>query len=277
MRSLRTCMFSDVASSLWLVVSGYLLVLVTQYAVSTAPVGAPETIELFHPEMPPVQARSPANKKEAVTVIHLSTDDAYLAMFSQELLASNKKVRTIEVRKIEHEDFIDYEIEFLELSEEIDEDEEDAVNISLSETGERFNDTIVDMLSSSYVNNSNIDEKSSSKSPSSSSTLSEQSKEMNLMTFVDLLRRARIRHQSKISSDKRRRRRIKLKRDPVKNIPTDTNDSSNQIDTSHDLKREQNSYRYWFQKILTPIHYFNLTWNLTISSLKRFVKIKYYK
>jgi len=228
-------------------ICGYLLVLVAQCAVNTAPVGAPETIELFHPEMPPAPARSPANKKEAVPVIHLNADengkasvDAYLKMFPQELLTSNKKVRPIDVRKIEHEDFIDYEIEFVELSEEFDEDEEEAVKLILSETGEHLDDTIKDMLSSSYVNNS--DDQTSIKSSNSSSELSEESKEMNLVTFVDLLRRARIRHQSKISSDKRRRRRIKLKRDPVRNIPTDTNDSSNQIDTSQHLKREQNSY-----------------------------------
>ena len=86
---------------------------------------------------------------------------------------------------------------------------------------------------------------------SSSSKLSDHSEEMNLVSFVDLLRRARIRHQSKLASDKRRRRRIKLKRDPVVSISSDTNDSSNQVDTSHDLKRERNSYRYCFQMIIT--------------------------
>ena len=153
----------------------------------------------------------------------------------------------------------------MELSEEFDEDEEEAVKLILSETGEHLDDTIKDMLSSSYVNNS--DDQTSIKSSNSSSELSEESKEMNLVTFVDLLRRARIRHQSKISSDKRRRRRIKLKRDPVRNIPTDTNDSSNQIDTSQHLKREQNSYRFWFQNILAPLHYLSLPhFNLEFNS-----------
>lgn len=230
-------------------ICGYLLVLVAQYAVSTAPVGAPETIELFHPQMPHAPARSPAIENEAVPVIHLNTDengkasvDAYLKMFPQELLSSNKKVRPIDVRKIEHEDFIDYEIEFLELSEEIDEDGENGENIILSESSGRFNDTIIKMLSSSYMNNAKDEDKIPLKSSSSSSILSDHSEEMNLVSFVDLLRRARIRHQSKLASDKRRRRRIKLKRDPVVSIPSDTNDSSNQVDTSHDLKRERNSY-----------------------------------
>jgi len=224
---------------------GYLLVLVAQYAASAAPLGAPESIELFHPEMPRAPPSS-HSETEAVPVIHLSTDengkasvDAYLNMFPQELLSSNKKVKPIDVRKIEHEDFIDYEIEFLELSEEIDDDENNKI---LSETGDNFNKTLRDMLSPMYMNVSSKEKSNQSKASNSSTKLSEDSKEMNLVTFVDLLRRARIRHQSKISNDKRRRRRIKLKRDPVMNIPTDTNDSSNQIDMSHELKQDHTSH-----------------------------------
>jgi len=235
-------------------ICGYLLVLVAQYAASAAPVGAPESIELLHPKMPPAPAPShifnfpPAHSRartEAVPVIHLSTDengkasvDAYLNMFPQELLASNKKVRPIDVRKIEHEDFIDYEIEFLELSEEMDDNENDKV---LSETGEK---TLREMLSPMYMDVSSHEKINESKASNSSTKLSDDSKEMNLVTFVDLLRRARIKHQSKISNDKRRRRRIKLKRDPVPtvNIPTDTNDSSNQIDMSHELKQDHTSH-----------------------------------
>ena len=171
--------------------------------------------------------------------------DAYLNMFPQELLASNKKVRPIDVRKIEHEDFIDYEIEFLELSEETDDNENDKV---LSETGEK---TLRAMLSPMYMDVSSHEKINESKASNSSTKLSDDSKEMNLVTFVDLLRRARIKHQSKISNDKRRRRRIKLKRDPVPavNIPTDTNDSSNQIDMSHELKQDHTSHRYLVQDI----------------------------
>jgi hypothetical protein len=174
-------------------ICGYLLVLVAQYGVSTAPVGAPETIELFHPEMPHAPARSPAIENEAVPVIHLNTDengkasvDAYLKMFPQELLSSNKKVRPIDIRKIEHEDFIDYEIEFLELSEEIDEDGENGANIILSESGGDFIDTIVEMLSSIYMNNAKDEDKIPLKSSSKSSELSDHSEEMNLVTIVDL-------------------------------------------------------------------------------------------
>ena len=119
-------------------------------------------------------------------------------------------------------DFIDYVIEFLGLSEEIDEDGDDGANIILSESGGDFIDTIVEMLSSIYMNNAKDEDKIPLKSSSKSSKLSDHSEEMNLVTFVDLLRRARIRHQSKLSSDKQIRRRIKLKRVPVISIPKDT-------------------------------------------------------
>ena len=36
----------------------------------------------------------------------------------QDLIQSKQKVLPIDIRRIEHEDFIDYEIEFVELSEE---------------------------------------------------------------------------------------------------------------------------------------------------------------
>ena len=39
------------------------------------------------------------------------------------IAASNKRIKPIDVRKIEHEDFIDYEIEFVELSQDDSVDE----------------------------------------------------------------------------------------------------------------------------------------------------------
>ena len=164
-------------------------------------------------------------------------------------MAANKKVRPIDVRKIEHEDFIDYEIEFLELSQEIDYDEN---HKNLSETGdERLRDTISPM----YKDNSNIKINGQLKTTNSSTKLSGDMKEKNLVTFYDLLRQVRIQHQSKISNNKQRRRRMKLKRDPVHvlNVPADTNDLSNHIDMSHKMKQEHNSHRYLVQDILHMI------------------------
>ena len=67
----------------------------------------------------------------AVPVIHLPAEetdddiekvaaDAILSMFPQDLLENNKKVRPVDVKIIEHEGYIDYEIEFIELAEYYD-------------------------------------------------------------------------------------------------------------------------------------------------------------
>ena len=64
----------------------------------------------------------------AVPVIHLPAEetdddiekvaaDAILSMFPQDLLENNKKVRPVDVKIIEHDGYIDYEIEFIELAE----------------------------------------------------------------------------------------------------------------------------------------------------------------
>ena len=41
-------------------------------------------------------------------------------MFPQDLLENNKKVRPVDVKIIEHDGYIDYEIEFIELAEYYD-------------------------------------------------------------------------------------------------------------------------------------------------------------
>ena len=67
----------------------------------------------------------------AVPVIHLPAEetdddiekvaaDAILSMFPQDLLENNKKVRPVDVKIIEHDGYIDYEIEFIELAEYYD-------------------------------------------------------------------------------------------------------------------------------------------------------------
>ena len=83
---------------------------------------------------------------------------------------------------------------------------------------------------------------------------------MNLVNFVDLFRRARTKQRSRgrqetgpdRSSDIRRRRRIKIKKDPGARSRGDhsreINGSRNQIDTSEQSKREQNNLRSWVSK-----------------------------
>ena len=99
---------------------------VAQAGLPFPALGAPRTFDLFYPELPTFSSR--AEISTAVPVIHLhesqqvehlkeESADAYLDMFPQDLLDSNKKIRPIGVRIIEHDGFIDYEIEFVELSD----------------------------------------------------------------------------------------------------------------------------------------------------------------
>ena len=111
-------------------------------------------------------------------------------MFPQDLLDSNKKIKPIDVRIIEHDDFIDYEIEFVELSEE--------------QFNEYESDTTVD----------EGDDKSSVSKPKSDLTKVEAttqriattvpistSTKVTAATFVDLLRRARRKHRKRVSQE----------------------------------------------------------------------------
>ena len=76
--------------------------------------------------------------------------------------------------------------------------------------------------------------------------------EVNLVNFVDLFRRARTKQRSRQNigadrSDIRRRRRIKIKKDPGARA-REINSARNQIDTSEQSKREQNNFRSWVSK-----------------------------
>ena len=81
--------------------------------------------------------------------------------------------------------------------------------------------------------------------------------EVNLVNFVDLFRRARTKQRSRgrgeagaDRSDIRRRRRIKIKKDPGARAQhsREINSARNQIDTSEQSKREQNNFRSWVSK-----------------------------
>merc|ERR1712038_41136 len=83
------------------------------------------SFSLFHPSLP-TRAPPAAEQSDTVPVIHLPASggdirkvsaEHYLDLFPADLLSSNTKVRPVDVKIIEHEDFIDYEVEFLELPE----------------------------------------------------------------------------------------------------------------------------------------------------------------
>ena len=116
----------------------------------------------------------------------------------------------MDVRRIEHEDFIDYEIEFVELNNDEADTEEFIFDI------EDFSNNSRDK-----VQNDNEDS---------------ESEEVNLVSFVDV-NTVRSKQRAR-GGDIRRRRRIKLKRDPVRNV---INDAGNQI-TEH--KPDKNNFRY---------------------------------
>jgi len=97
--------------------------------------GAQRDFDLFYPELEETTATTPTTVEEetsyAVPVIHLPAEetdddiekvaaDAILSMFPQDLLENNKKVRPVDVKIIEHDGYIDYEIEFIELAEYYD-------------------------------------------------------------------------------------------------------------------------------------------------------------
>ena len=76
--------------------------------------------------------------------------DALLDMFPQDLLENNKKVRPVDVKIIEHDGYIDYEIEFVEIpdyyeyyDEETFETKLDASSTTEKPTPEK---TFVDLL-----------------------------------------------------------------------------------------------------------------------------------
>eukprot|EP00092_Neocalanus_flemingeri_P029949 GFUD01032515.1.p1 GENE.GFUD01032515.1~~GFUD01032515.1.p1 ORF type:complete len:747 (+),score=181.64 GFUD01032515.1:287-2242(+) len=118
--------------------------------------------------------------------------DAYLDMFPQDLLDSNKRVRPIDVRIIEHDGFIDYEIEFVELSDEYDSD-------SVIDTG-HDNKEASDKLQTDSTNVKVTTQKIATTVPVSTTT------GVTAVTFVDLLRRARRKHRQNVSQEEQKNR-----------------------------------------------------------------------
>jgi len=174
---------------------------VAQGGLNIPSLGAPRTFDLFYPELPTYKSEKEIST--AVPVIHLGEShqvenlertaaDAYLDMFPQDLfdmfpqdlLDSNKKIRPIDLRIIEHDGFIDYEIEFVELSEEQTYDYESDSVIELSDNAKfevttRKTDTNVPLSTPS---------------------------DWTAGSFVDLLRKARRKHRKKVSKEKLRDR-----------------------------------------------------------------------
>ena len=115
-----------------------------------------------------------------VPVIHLPADkeddekvaaDAILEMFPQDLLENNKKVRPVNVKIIEHDGYIDYEIEFVELPDYYDYDYY-SEDYDTSKKVEELTTTTTESSTSSHTNSPEI-------------------------TFVNLLKKARNKHRQR--------------------------------------------------------------------------------
>merc|ERR1711892_1622849 len=104
---------------------------------------------------------------------------SFLDMFPEDLLSSNKKVKPVKVHIIEHDYYIDYEIEFIELTDNMDFSSEeitsDIHDYSMSSTKEsRMSDDLLSTDVGQLRNASNVSD-----------------------TFLGLLEEARLRHKSK--------------------------------------------------------------------------------
>merc|ERR1712012_280198 len=147
---------------------------VALFDVEHLPEGAQRDFELFYPQLPETTIKEETST--SVPVIHLPAKDeedhekvvadAILDMFPEDLLENNKKVRPVDVKIIEHEGYIDYEIEFVELADYYDyyDDENDF--------GQKIEDLTTTTQGSTTVNTPEI-------------------------TFVDLLKKARSQHRQR--------------------------------------------------------------------------------
>lgn len=190
------------------------------------PLGALRTFDLFFPETPQHYTSSqysstPAveitekqqavqvyplpipieeeERKAYIPVIHLpeesqnkegkitsDTVPTFLDMFPEDLLDSDKIVKPIQIHIIEHEDYIDYEIEFVELSMD-----------PASDIGDyTFPASKADSIA---TDNQYVEDEEPTLSFRNNQTTWTQDYGVTGSSFLELLKRARIRHKEKIN------------------------------------------------------------------------------
>merc|ERR1712123_80490 len=174
---------------------------VAQGGLNIPSLGAPRTFDLFYPELPtlrPVKETTTAvpviylQENEKIVTMDKATSDAYLEMFPQDLLDSNTEIRPIDVRIIEHDGFIDYEIEFIEMSEE----QSDEYDIN-------DNKDAPDNKESDFTFTEMTTEKILTTTPTSTYTV------LNAVNFVDLIQSARWKHRNKVSQKEQEKQATK--------------------------------------------------------------------
>jgi len=148
---------------------------------ASSPSAAGDTSALLTPGAPDL-LQSESARKAAPSILDI---------FPQDLLTSRSRIKPLDIRRIEHDHFIDYEVEFVELPEEEESEANESDNLVISHSEES-------------------EDRHRDQQGGGGGGLLEDSK-VNMESFADLLQRARIRHRTKVSTDRRRRRRIKLR------------------------------------------------------------------
>jgi hypothetical protein len=94
-----------------------------------------------------------------------------LDIFPKDLLVSRSRVRPIDIRRVEHDNFIEYEIDFVEMADEPSEGESENLVTSHYRKSEGAGDALL-------------------------------SGRVDMESFVELLQRARVRHRGKASTER---------------------------------------------------------------------------
>merc|ERR550519_87555 len=147
-----------------------------------------------------VAAVEAAETDSTVPVIHLPDSQSekvlsndYLDMFPEDLLDSGKSVKPIDIKIIEKPDYIDYEIEFVEIGDDIDND----VPGGSLKLPRRVNSNSYNDIPSSSNNNyaAQATESTTQRLPTTLAGFGITSPEVTAVTFMNLLQRARKRWQ----------------------------------------------------------------------------------
>merc|ERR1712233_80886 len=93
---------------------------------ASSPSAAGDTSALLTPGAPDL-LQSESTRKAAPSILDI---------FPQDLLTSRSRIKPLDIRRIEHDHFIDYEVEFVELPEEEESEANESDNLVISHSEE---------------------------------------------------------------------------------------------------------------------------------------------
>jgi len=154
-----------------------------------------DTSSLPHTNLNPVKGKKVPNiETSEVPVIDIpgksdnilgrnESPSSLLDMFPEDLLSSDKKIKPVKVHIIEHDDYIDYEIEFVELPDDMDFSSDEIAHFirNSSDTTAKESENVDKFISTDMKDGRNVTD-----------------------TFLGLLEEARLRHRDKMSKTKTR-------------------------------------------------------------------------